>query len=45
MNNGNIPVGVNSTNSTSFEQKSSFIKKSDDGVFKNEKIAVPLKYE
>ena len=27
MNNGNIPVGVNSTNSTSFEQKS------DDGEY------------
>ena len=44
MNNGNIHVGVNSTNSTSFEYKSSFIKKSDDGAFKNMKIAVPLKY-
>ena len=33
MNNGNIPVGVNSTNSTSFEQKSSFLKKSDDGEY------------
>ena len=44
MNNRNILVGVNSTNSTSFEYKSSFIKKSDDEAFKNVKIAVPLKY-
>ena len=42
--NGNIPVGVDSTNSTSFEYKSSSIKKSDDGAFKNVKIAVRLKY-
>ena len=43
MNNRNILVGVNSTNSTSFEYKSSFIKESDDEAFKNVKIAVPLK--
>ena len=42
--NGNIPVGVDSTNSTSFEYKSSSIKKSDDGAFKNVKIAVRLKH-
>ena len=42
--NGNIPVAINSTNSTSFEYKSNFIKKSDDGTFENVKRAVPLKY-
>ena len=44
INNGNIPDGVNSTNSTSFKYKPSFIKISGDGAFKNVKIAVPLKY-
>ena len=42
--NGNIPVGVDSTNSTSFEYKSSSIKISDARAFKNVKIAVRLKY-
>ena len=32
--NGNIPVGVDSTNSTSFEYKSSSIKISDARAFK-----------
>ena len=44
INNGNIPDGVNSTNSTSFKYKTSFIKIYGDGAFKNVKIAVPLKY-
>ena len=46
ISNSNIPVGVNSTNSTSFEFKSSFFKtleNDDDGIFKNAMIAVPLK--
>ena len=42
--NGNIPVGVDSTNSTSFEYKSSSIKISDARAFKNVKIAARLKY-
>ena len=47
MNNVNIPVGVDSTNWTSFKYKSGFFKPpaaADKGVFKNVKIAVPLKY-
>ena len=47
INNGNTPVGVNSTNSTPFKYKSSFFKTledGDNGIFKNVKIAVPLKY-
>ena len=47
VNNGNTPVGVNSTNSTPFKYKSSFFKTledDDNGIFKNVKIAVPLKY-
>ena len=45
INNGNIPVGVNSTNSTSFKCKSCFFRAlaaADNGLFKNAKIAVPL---
>ena len=42
--NDNNPVAINSTNSTSFEYKSNFIKKSDDGTFENVKRPVPLKY-
>ena len=47
INNGNIPVGINSANSTSFKYKSSFfktLKNVDNGIFKNVKIAVLLKY-
>ena len=47
-----LPIGVinpnvTTTNSMSFKQKSIFFKKltnDDNGVFKNTKIAVPLKY-
>ena len=47
-----LPIGVinpnvTTTNSISFKYKSSFFKKltnDDNGVFKNTKIAVPLKY-
>ena len=34
IKNGNTPTGVDSINPKSFEYKSSFIKKSDDGAFK-----------
>ena len=47
INNRNIPVGVNSNNSSSFKYKSSFFKTledADNGIFKNVKVAVPLKY-
>ena len=47
INNGNIPVDVNSTNSISSKYKSSFfetLEDDDNGIFKNVKIAVPLKY-
>ena len=47
MNNGN-PVGVTADGSSSFKYKSSFIRESTpvggNRVFKNVKIAVPLKY-
>ena len=46
MNYGN-PVNVTTDNSQSFKYKSSFFKPlttDDNGVFKNVKIAVPLKY-
>ena len=46
MNNGN-PVNVTTADSSSFKYKSSFFKTledDDNGVFKNVKIAVPLKY-
>ena len=46
MNNGN-PVDVTTADSSSFKYKSSFFKTledDDNGVFKNVKIAVPLKY-
>ena len=44
INSGNTPTGVDSTNPKSFEYKSSFIKKPDDGAFKKVKIVVPLNY-
>ena len=46
MNNRN-PANVTAANSSSFKYKSSFFKPltgSDNGVFKNFKIAAPLKY-
>ena len=46
MNNGN-PVAVTTADSSSFKYKSNFFKTledGDNGVFKNLKIAVPLKY-
>ena len=46
MNNGK-PVDVITADSSSFKYKSSFFKTledDDNGVFKNVKIAVPLKY-
>ena len=46
MNNGN-PADVTTADSSSFKYKSSFFKTledDDNGVFKNVKIAVPLKY-
>ena len=46
MNNGN-PADVTTADSSSFKYKSSFFKTleaADNGVFKNVKIAVPLKY-
>ena len=46
MNNGN-PTNVTTADSSSFKYKSSFFKTledDDNGVFKNVKIAVPLKY-
>ena len=46
MNNGN-PANVTTADSSSFKYKSSFFKTledDDNGVFKNVKIAVPLKY-
>ena len=46
MNNGN-PANVTTANSSSFKYKSSFFKPlraADNGVFKDVKIAVPLKY-
>ena len=46
MNNGN-PVNFTTADSSSFKYKSSFFKTledDDNGVFKNVKIAVPLKY-
>ena len=46
MNNGN-PANVTTDDSTSFKYKSSFFKPltaDDNGVFKDVKIAVPLKY-
>ena len=43
--NGEIPVDVTINNSKSFKYKSSFLSTADNnGVFKNVKIAVPLKY-
>ena len=47
VNNDGAPVIVNTTNSSSFKYKSSFFKPltaDDNGVFKDVKIAVPLKY-
>ena len=47
VNNDGAPAVVNTTNSSSFKQKSSFFKPltaDDNGVFKEVKIAVPLKY-
>ena len=47
INNGNIPVSVNSTNSISYKYKSSFfetLEHDDNGIFKKVKIAVLLKY-
>ena len=46
MNNGN-PANVTTDDSSSFKYKSSFFKPltaADNGVFKDVKIAVPLKY-
>ena len=46
MNNGN-PANVTTADSSSFKYRSSFFKSltaADNGVFKNVKIAVPLKY-
>ena len=46
MNNGN-PVDVTTADSSSFKYKSILFKAledDDNGVFKNVKIAVPLKY-
>ena len=46
MNNGN-PANVTTDDSSSFKYKSSFFKPltaADNGVFKNVKLAVPLKY-
>ena len=46
MNNGN-PADVTTADSSSFKYKSSFFKTledDDNGLFKNVKIAVPLKY-
>ena len=46
MNNRN-PIDTNADNSSSFKQKSSFFRAltaADNRVFKNVKIAVPLKY-
>ena len=46
MNNGN-PANVATDDSTSFKYKSSFFKAltaADNGVFKDVKIAIPLKY-
>ena len=46
MNNGN-PSNFTTADSTSFKYKSSFfdpLTAADNGVFKNVKIAVPLKY-
>ena len=46
MNNRN-PVNVTTADASSFKYKSSFLKtleNPDNGVFKNVKIAVPLKY-
>ena len=47
INNG-VPINVNTTNSTSFKYKSSLLEDSvadgNNRVFKNAKIAVPLKY-
>ena len=45
MNNGN-PANVTTADSSSFKYRSSFFKSltaADNGVFKNVKIAVPLK--
>ena len=48
FNNGADPDNVSTANSTSFKYKSSFINESTavagNRVFKNVKIAVPLKY-
>ena len=47
VNNDGAPVIVNTTNSSSFKYKSSFFKPltaDDNGVFKDVKTAVPLKY-
>ena len=47
INAAGIPNGVTRNNSTPFQYKSSFLKTldaADNGVFKNVKIAVPLKY-
>ena len=46
VNNDGVPVIVNTTDSSSFKYKSSFFKRliaDDNGVFKDVKIAVPLK--
>ena len=46
MNNGN-PANVTTADSSSFKYKSSFLKQrtaDDNGVFKDVKTAVPLKY-
>ena len=47
VNNDGNPDNVSTANSTSLKYKSSFFKSQtadDNGVFKNVKIAVPLKY-